>query len=90
MSHTITYGSILSLYLFLHLVTSPANLAPGTALAKGVASDLMADPMEFAASLIAFTISYLLRTAVVASQSPESTSFVTHQNIMAFWELYLI
>lgn len=92
LSQTITYGTILPLYLFLHVLTSPTNLGPlqPSSSSEDPANAFLIDPAELAAWPIAFTLSYLLPTLLVALPSPTYTSFATHQNIMAVWELYPI
>ena len=74
--------------MFLHFMTSPTTLAPGVQHETDAATDLLVDPMEALAWPIAFTLSYLIPTLLVALPTPTYTSFMTCQNIMAFWELY--
>ena len=90
LSQTITYGSILPLFLCLHLLTSPTGLGPSTSVhqSDGAVAALLVDPIEATAWPIAFTISYLLPTLLVSFQSPQYLSFNSRQIVMAFWELY--
>ncbi|KAI4212382.1 MAG: hypothetical protein LQ351_004952 [Letrouitia transgressa] len=91
LSQTITYGTIVPLYLFFHLLYSPTSLGSNdTPRNSDPTVDLMVDPAETIAWPIAFTISYLLPTLLVSFPSPDFTSFTTRQIIMAFWELYPI
>ncbi|MCJ1229077.1 hypothetical protein MMC12_005742 [Toensbergia leucococca] len=90
LSQTITFCTILPLYFFLHLLTSPTNLSPSRTSPNSAATDLLVDPIEVAAWPIAFTLSYLIPTALVALPTPFYTSYPTCQIIMAFWELYPI
>ena len=89
LSQTITYGTILPFYLFLHVLTSPTNLgSPPSSPSKDIAADFDIDPAALAAWAPAFTLSYLIPTILVAFPSPKFTSFSMHQVIMALWEFY--
>lgn len=88
LSQTITYGTILPFYLFLHLFTSPTNLGSPPSPSNDPTQDFLIDPAELAAWAPAFTISYLLPTILVMLPSPTYTSWSVHQYIMAWWEFY--
>lgn len=84
------FALILSLYLFLHHLTSPTSLDPNRQSHNDSVADLLVDPFEVAAWPIAFTLSYLVLTLLVALPSPTYTSFQTHQVLIAIWILYPI
>ncbi|KAL8711250.1 MAG: hypothetical protein Q9220_004395 [cf. Caloplaca sp. 1 TL-2023] len=90
LSQTITYGTIVPFFLFLHVLTSPTNLGPTTSPSEDPAVAFLIEPTELAAWPIAFTLSYLIPTILVSLPSPKYTTFTTHQNIMALWEFYPI
>ena len=89
-SQIITYGAILPLYLFVHLLISPTVLDPGRQSRNDPATDLLVDPFKVAAWPIAMTLAYQVPTFLVALHSPTYISFHTRQLIIAFWELYPI
>ncbi|KAI4182104.1 MAG: hypothetical protein L6R41_006198 [Letrouitia leprolyta] len=88
LSQTITYGTILPLYLFLHVLTSPTNLGPSLPSPSDLTQDFLIEPAELAAWAPSFALSYLLPTFLVILPSPQYTSWTVHQYIMAWWELY--
>ena len=91
LSQLTTYATILPLYLFLHLLTTPTSLGSVvTSSSKNIAEDFLVEPAELAAWAPAFALSYGLLTVLVALPSPKITSFSTHQGFMAIWTFYPI
>ncbi|KAI4193941.1 MAG: hypothetical protein LQ350_008062 [Teloschistes chrysophthalmus] len=86
LAQSLTYSTIMPVYLGLHVLTSPTALSSPSPLAQ----DFFIDPPALAAWAPAYALAYMLPTFLVALPAPKYFSWTTRQNIMAWWELYPI